>query len=139
MIWNCRYASPVHLMLTSFSVSTSLHFLSLIYFHFLLGILVKSRSPWLSKVLRLTIGFKDSIDTTFPKTHSLCNICVLAGMYQMACLCLTLPTAEILSSKNARAWVLTVSYLKKQMKIEIKILKRKKRKKNTGSCLEVAC
>ena len=34
----------------------------------------------------------------------------------------TLPTAEILSGKNARAWVSMVSYLKKEM--EIKILKR---------------
>ena len=46
----------------------------------------------------------------------------------------TLPTAEILSGKNARAWVSMVLYLKKQMKI--KILKRKK---NPRSCLEVAC
>ena len=36
----------------------------------------------------------------------------------------TLPTAEILSGKNVRAWVSMLSYLKKEMKI--KILKRKK-------------
>ena len=46
----------------------------------------------------------------------------------------TLPTAEILSGKNARAWVSMVLYLKKLIKI--KILKRKK---NPGSRLEVAC
>ena len=31
----------------------------------------------------------------------------------------TLPTAEILSGKNARAWVSMVLYLKKQMKIKV--------------------
>ena len=31
----------------------------------------------------------------------------------------TLPTAEILSGKKVRAWVSIVSYLKKEMKIEI--------------------
>ena len=36
----------------------------------------------------------------------------------------TLPTAEILNDKNARAWVSMVSYLKRWMKI--RILKRKK-------------
>ena len=46
---------------------------------------------------------------------------------------LTLPTAEILSGKNARAWVSMVLYLKK---IEIKMLKQKR---NPGSRLEVAC
>ena len=40
----------------------------------------------------------------------------------------TLPTAEVLSGKNARAWVSMVLYLIKCMKI--KILKRKK---NPGS------
>ena len=45
----------------------------------------------------------------------------------------TLPTAEILSDKNGRAWVLMVLYLKIYMKI--KILKQKK----PGSRLEVAC
>ena len=45
-----------------------------------------------------------------------------------------LPTAEILSGKNARAWVSMVLYVKKLIKI--KILKRKK---NPGSHLEVAC
>ena len=50
------------------------------------------------------------------------------------CMPNTLPTAEILSGKNARAWVSMVLYLKKLMKI--KILKRKK---NPGSRLEVAC
>ena len=42
----------------------------------------------------------------------------------------TLPTAEILSGKNVRAWVLMVLYLKKQIKIL---------NKNLGSRLEVAC
>ena len=37
---------------------------------------------------------------------------------------ITLPTAEILSIKNARGWVSMVLYLKK--KIKIKILKQKK-------------
>ena len=46
----------------------------------------------------------------------------------------TLHTADILSGKNARAWVSMVLYLKK--KIRIKMLKRKK---NPGSPLEVAC
>ena len=46
----------------------------------------------------------------------------------------TLPTAEILSGKNARAWVSMVLYLKKSIKI-----KMLKRKKNPGSRLEVAC
>ena len=32
---------------------------------------------------------------------------------------ITLPTVELLSDKNARAWVSIVSYLKKQMKIKI--------------------
>ena len=46
----------------------------------------------------------------------------------------TLPAAEILSGKNARAWVsMVLLYLKKEMKI--KILKQK----NPGSHLEVAC
>ena len=45
----------------------------------------------------------------------------------------TLPTAEILSGKNARAWVSMVLY-KKIMKI--KVLKQKI---NPGSRLEVAC
>ena len=45
----------------------------------------------------------------------------------------TLPTAEILSGKNTRAWVSMVLYLKKK---NIKILKQKK---NPGSRLEVAC
>ena len=41
-------------------------------------------------------------------------------------LCLfTLPTAEILSGKNGRAWVSMVLYFEKEMKI--KILKRKKK------------
>ena len=44
---------------------------------------------------------------------------------------ITLPTAEILSGKNARAWVSMVLYLE----IYIKILKQK----NPGSRLEVAC
>ena len=47
---------------------------------------------------------------------------------------LTVPTAEMLSGKNARARVSMVLYLKKLIKI--KILKRKK---NPGSHLEVAC
>ena len=42
----------------------------------------------------------------------------------------TLPTAEILSGKNARAWISMILYLKKL----IKILKQK----NPGSRLEVA-
>ena len=46
----------------------------------------------------------------------------------------TVPIAEILSGKNARAWVSMVLYLKKEIKI--KILKRKK---NPWSPLEVAC
>ena len=45
----------------------------------------------------------------------------------------TLPTAEILSGKNARAWVSMVLYLKKEMKIKIS------KQKNPGSRLEVAC
>ena len=47
---------------------------------------------------------------------------------------LTVPIAEILSGKNARAWISMILYFKKY--IEIKILKRKK---NPGSRLEVAC
>ena len=46
----------------------------------------------------------------------------------------TLPTAEILSGKNVRAWVSMVLYLKKQMKI-----KKLKLEKNPGSRLKVAC
>ena len=46
----------------------------------------------------------------------------------------TVPIAEILSGKNARAWVSMVLYLKKQM--EIRILKQKK---NPESRLEVFC
>ena len=49
---------------------------------------------------------------------------LLVGIMQLPKLP-TLPTAEILSGKNARAWVSIVLYLKKQMKI--KILKRKKK------------
>ena len=45
-----------------------------------------------------------------------------------------LPTAEILSGKNARTWVSKVLYLKKRLKI--KILKQNK---SPGSRLEVAC
>ena len=45
----------------------------------------------------------------------------------------TLPTAEILSGKNVRAWVSMVLYLKKK---KIKVLKQKK---NPGTRLEVAC
>jgi hypothetical protein len=46
----------------------------------------------------------------------------------------TLHTAEILSGKNAQTRVSIVSYLKKQIKIEIL-----KWKKNPGSRLDVAC
>ena len=47
----------------------------------------------------------------------------------------TLPTAEILSGKNARAWVSMVLYLKKDMKNK----KLKQKKKNPGCRLELAC
>ena len=46
---------------------------------------------------------------------------------------LTVPTAEISTGKNVRAWVLMVLYLKKK---KIKVLKQKK---NPGTRLEVAC
>ena len=46
----------------------------------------------------------------------------------------TLPPAEILSGKNAPAWVSMVSYLKKNNKIKI----HSKTKKNPGSRLEIA-
>ena len=46
----------------------------------------------------------------------------------------TLTTAEILSGKNALAWVSMVLYLKK-----INENKTLKQKKNHGSCLEVTC
>ena len=49
---------------------------------------------------------------------------------------ITVPIAEILSGKNACAWVSMFLYLKK--KIKIKILKQKQ-KRNPGSRLEVAC
>ena len=38
----------------------------------------------------------------------------------------TLPTAEILSGENARAWVSMVLYLKKWIKIKVSKLKKKK-------------
>ena len=41
--------------------------------------------------------------------------------YEIACIRrYTLPTDEILSGKNARAWVSMVLYLRKEMKIETK-------------------
>ena len=46
----------------------------------------------------------------------------------------TLPTAEILSGKNAQAWVSMVLYLKK-IEIKIKILKQKKSWEPFRSCL----
>ena len=46
----------------------------------------------------------------------------------------TLPKAEILSGKNAQAWVSMVLYLKK-----INENSNTKTKKNPGSHLEVAC
>ena len=52
----------------------------------------------------------------------------------MFCLSFTLPTAEILSDKNARAWVSMVLYLKK-----INENLNMKTKKKPGSRLEDAC
>ena len=45
----------------------------------------------------------------------------------------TLPTAEILSGRNAQAWVSMVLYLKNENE------NIKTKKKNLGSRLEVAC
>ena len=45
----------------------------------------------------------------------------------------TLPTAEILSGKNARAWVSIVSYLKNKLKLKFET--KKKSWEPFGSCL----
>ena len=52
------------------------------------------------------------------------------GVNKLSLFMLTLPTADILSGKNAPAWVSMVLYLKN---------KNIKTKKNPGSHLEVAC